>query len=128
MLVIKTAKSTWFIHDKWLMVGSFTIRDIIIRIIILKSKRYRARKKTNKAFKSSDLKKTTSELIGGDFSLSIDGCVDGNAVYEIEDPSLILTLGKILKIKGDRLPLFVEAPLLILAHLINGEIQNILFH
>lgn len=128
MIIIRKGNTIWFIHENWLVPLSFIIIQLIVFIIPKTLKKYLTKRKINKKkhLKGSDVEKTNSatQIRGGD----IDDCVEIEGVYEIQDPSLKLTIRKVLQVGIENLPLFVETPVVILSHLINKRIKTIIFH
>jgi len=59
---------------------------------------------------------------GGD---NIVTCFDVDGIYEVQKDSLIITIRRILKIKKNKTPLFIEPAVLFLAYMVDRQVKNL---
>ena len=82
-------------------------------------------KKVRKHLKvNSDRKKNLKLRDGGD----ILDCIEEDGVYEIQDPSLMLTIREVLKVERTDIFIFVKSGVLFLSYVVNQKVKNIIFH
>jgi hypothetical protein len=61
-------------------------------------------------------------LKGGE---NIVDCIKENGVYEVQKDSLMITIQRLLNIKKNKVPFFIEPSVLFLAYVIDQRIKNL---
>lgn len=106
---------------------SFKLEDsirwsLLIYTIILIINQIKKRKKSTEGRKTSTRKNWSVKVRGGD---NIVTCFDIDGIYEVQKDSLIITIRRILKIKKNKTPLFIEPAVLFLAYMVDRQVKNL---
>ena len=108
MIIVRKGNYIWYIHENWLLALAF-ILSFSVGIIfkkVLKSRKNRQLNKTNENKKF---------VRGGD----ILECVEETGIYEVEDPTLMFTIRKVLKLGQTDGPIFIEPAVLVLSYVVS---------
>lgn len=117
MIIVRKGNYTWYIHENWILALAF-ILSFLFGIIFKKFLKSRKNRQLNKTNENKNL------LRGGD----ILECVEETGIYEVEDPALMLTIRKVLKLSQTDGPIFVEPAVLFLSYLVNQTFKNLALH
>jgi len=130
MLIIRKGNLTWYIHDNYILLLVFIVTFCVtylttltvikvIKSILKFIKKLKIERKINKQFQKNKM-----NVKGGD----IVDCIAIDGVYEVQDPSLILTIRDMLKLGIPKNPLFLEVSILFMAYVYNNRHITTLFH
>jgi len=103
------------------VVYSLLLHLIIVIVSKIRIKQQQRRRKNE--YETNHNKNLFTSLKGGD---NIMDCIEINGVYEIQKESLMVTIRRILNIKNNKVPLFIEPPVLFLAYVLDRNLKNLI--